>query len=107
MPAILQSVPSGIVQLQAQITPAADHRLLPFGIAELDRHIGGGLRAGALHEATPASCALVDDAAATLFLAGIAAREARKGRCPGALGELPHRPLRAGSRAGRSRPRPT
>lgn len=50
---------------------------MPFGIDALDDHLGcGGLRAGALHEATALTCSLVDDAAATLFLAGIAAREA-------------------------------
>ncbi|KZB93622.1 protein ImuA [Sphingomonas melonis TY] len=57
--------------------PITDYRVLPFGIEEVDGRLGaGGMRAGALHEATAATGALVDDAAATLFLAGIAAREA-------------------------------
>ncbi|TVV76980.1 protein ImuA [Sphingomonas solaris] len=57
--------------------PVTDYRVLPFGIEALDGRLGaGGLRAGALHEATARSDALVDDAATTLFLAGIAAREA-------------------------------
>ena len=36
------------------------------------------MRAGALHEATSTSCSMADEAATTLFLAGIAAREARQ-----------------------------
>lgn len=47
---------------------------LPFGIGKIDRQLAeGGLVAGALHEAAGAE-SLADDAAATLFLAGIAAR---------------------------------
>ena len=49
---------------------------MPFGIASLDARLGGGLRAGALHEAAALAATLADDAATTLFLAGIAAREA-------------------------------
>jgi len=52
-------------------------RCLRFETFEIDSRLAeGGLRAGALHEVTARSCALVDDAAATLFMAGIAAREA-------------------------------
>lgn len=48
---------------------------LPFGVAGLDRRLaGGGIGAAALHEVTAASISLADDAAATLFVAGIAAR---------------------------------
>ncbi|RSV14916.1 protein ImuA [Sphingomonas sp. ABOLF] len=51
---------------------------MPFELAALDSRLaGGGLRAGALHEVAAQTCSLCDDAAATLFLAGIAAREAR------------------------------
>ena len=53
-----------------------DYRVMPFGVAEIDGRLGGGLRAGALHEVAPDSAALADDAVATLFVAGIAAREA-------------------------------
>jgi protein ImuA len=54
-----------------------EHRIMPFGLAELDGRLGGGgLRGGALHEATAQSCSLADDAATTLFLAGVAGREA-------------------------------
>ena len=57
--------------------PTANHRVMPFELAELDARLsGGGLRGGALHEATPHSCSWADDAAATLFLAGVAARAA-------------------------------
>lgn len=52
-----------------------DRRVLPFGIDEMDRRLAGcGVPVGALHELTGASSSLNDDAAATLFGAGIAAR---------------------------------
>jgi protein ImuA len=48
---------------------------LPFGVDELDRRLGpGGLDGGGLHEIAAASPGLGDAAAATLFIAGIAAR---------------------------------
>ena len=48
---------------------------LPFGINELDRRLGaGGIDRAGLHEITAASPTLGDDAAATLFVAGLAAR---------------------------------
>lgn len=48
---------------------------LPFGIADVDSRLaGGGLARGALHEVAGASASLSDDAAATLFAAGIGAR---------------------------------
>lgn len=52
------------------------HRpLLPFGIDLLDRRLAdNGLRCDALHEVTGEGSNWGDDAAATLFLAGIAAR---------------------------------
>jgi len=66
-----------LAQLRSVAEPVTAHRSLPFGVDALDRRLaGGGLRAGAVHEAAPASSSLVDDAAATIFLAGIAAREA-------------------------------
>lgn len=72
------ALPNSIAHLRAIATPMLDYRTMAFGLATLDgRLLGGGLRAGALHEVAPRSCSLVDDAAATLFLAGIAAREAR------------------------------
>lgn len=48
---------------------------LPFGIPALDSRLAdGGLRLDALHEVSAATPELGDDAAATLFMAGIAAR---------------------------------
>jgi protein ImuA len=53
---------------------------LPFGIDEVDgRLAGGGLAIAALHEVAGARPGLSDDAAATLFVAGIAARRAAAG----------------------------
>ncbi len=49
--------------------------MLPFGIGRVDSHLAdGGLRLDALHEVCAATPELGDDAAATLFVAGIAAR---------------------------------
>jgi protein ImuA len=57
---------------------AAAGGVLPFGLAEVDgRLAAGGLALAALHEATPATATLGDEAAATLFLAALAARLAR------------------------------
>ena len=51
------------------------HPLLPFGDAAIDAALpGGGLATAALHEAAGADTGLAADAAATVFLAGIAAR---------------------------------
>jgi len=50
------------------------HAVLPFGVPDIDESLpAGGLAAGALHEVA-GSDALADDAAATVFLAGILAR---------------------------------
>ena len=49
--------------------------VLPFGVGPLDHLLaGGGLDGAGLHEIAGASASLSDDAAATLFAAGIAAR---------------------------------
>jgi protein ImuA len=48
---------------------------LPFGLAAVDARLaGGGLAVAALHEASPAAPDWGDEAAATLFLAALAAR---------------------------------
>ena len=53
--------------------------VMPFGLGPVDRRLAeGGLAVGALHEAAPASSALGDEAAATLFLAAAAARLSRE-----------------------------
>jgi protein ImuA len=83
MPAPLVTSSISTADLRAVAMLSHDYRVLPFGLALLDSRLAGeGLRAGALHEATAATPALVDDAAATLFLAGIAAREARRSGAP-------------------------
>ena len=78
MSAALNSFAPSIAHLRTIATPVTEYRVLPFGVNEIDSRLGaGGLRAEcALHEATAQSAALVNDAATTLFLAGIAAREA-------------------------------
>ncbi|QAY77307.1 ImuA family protein [Sphingosinicella sp. BN140058] len=54
---------------------AGDRECLPFGIESIDARLaGGGLACAALHEVAPDRSGLSDDAAATLFLASIAAR---------------------------------
>jgi protein ImuA len=54
-----------------------DGAVLPFGIAEMDERLAdGGLMLGGLHEVSAATPTLTDDAAATLFAVGIAARAA-------------------------------
>src|SRR3954462_8753097 len=47
---------------------------LPFGIEEVDERLAGGGLAWGLHEAAPATLSPNDEAAATLFLAALAAR---------------------------------
>ncbi len=54
---------------------AGPRECLPFGVDAMDARLaGGGLATAALHEITGARPELSDDAAATLFIAGIAAR---------------------------------
>ena len=54
--------------------------VLPFGVGPIDHLLSaGGLDAGGLHEVAAASASWSDDAAATLFAAGIAARFAAPG----------------------------
>lgn len=67
-----------LAHLKAAIALVVLHRTIPFAVTALDgRRVGGGLRAGSLHEVAARSCSMMDDAAASLFLAGLAAREAR------------------------------
>src|ERR1700749_3897008 len=48
---------------------------LPFGVEAIDSRLAdGGLRLDALHEIAAGTSDMADDCAATLFLAGIAAR---------------------------------
>ena len=58
---------------------AARGPMLPFGLAALDDRLADrGLHGAGLHEIAAATAALSDDAAATLFIAGIAARFASR-----------------------------
>ena len=71
--------PDRIADLRARVAAVAvstaDHGVLPFGVDRIDDRLAlGGLSAGGLHEFTGASSTLADDAAATLFIAGVAAR---------------------------------
>lgn len=69
-----------LAELKARIAApvATGASLLAFGIETIDARLGqGGLDGGGLHEIAAASPTLGDDAAATLFLAGIAARFAQ------------------------------
>ena len=66
-----------LAELKARIAVpvASGAPLLPFGIEAIDTRLGGGgLNGGGLHEVAAASPTLGDDAAATLFVAGAAAR---------------------------------
>src|SRR3569833_2544591 len=66
-----------LAALRAQLALAQSQRgpVLAFGIAALDsRHASEGLDGAGLHEIAGATASLNDDAAATLFAAGIAAR---------------------------------
>ena len=56
---------------------AAARPALPFGIGAVDERLAGGGLLPALHEAAAASAMPGDDAAATLFLAALAARFSR------------------------------
>jgi len=70
-PTLLQSLRDRIAQIEGGVRR---HPSLPFGLDAIDRHLpGGGIAAGALHEVA-GSPELADDAAATIFLAGILAR---------------------------------
>lgn len=70
-----------LAALRAQLALARGERgpVLAFGLEALDeRLVDQGLDGAGLHEIAPATAALTDDAAATLFAAGIAARFADK-----------------------------
>jgi protein ImuA len=74
---------------------------LSFGIAELDDRLArGGLPVAALHEAAPARPTLSDDAAASLFIAAIAARRTRQQKRGTVLWALARRDLFAPALAG-------
>lgn len=73
--------PDPLAELRQQIAqfdaPRRAGGALPFGLAALDDRLADrGLAVGGLHDIAPARPILTEEAAATLFLAGIAARAA-------------------------------
>jgi protein ImuA len=81
MPVPSQSRSDRLAALRAEVRAIESvgagvaHACLPFEVEAIDARLaGGGLATAALHEITGAKLGLSDDAAATLFLAGIAAR---------------------------------
>lgn len=78
------SNPALIAELRARIgatmTASRTGGALPFGIDELDRRIAcGGIDRSGLHEVAASAPHLVDEAATTLFVAGLMARLADGG----------------------------
>ena len=69
----LETLRAQIRAIEASGLAAAAERL-PFGVEAVDRKLGGGLAAAGLHEIAGATRSPGDDAAASLFTAGIAAR---------------------------------
>jgi protein ImuA len=66
-----------LAALRAELAAARHARgpVLEFGVPAIDERLADrGLQMGGLHEVAAASASLTDDAAATLFTAGIAAR---------------------------------
>jgi protein ImuA len=71
----LQALRDAVARVASERGP-----VLPFGVGPLDHLLaGGGLDGAGLHEVAAASASWSDDAAATLFAAGIAARFAAPG----------------------------
>lgn len=73
------SAPDPIAGLRSKVAalaaPVRTSGVLEFGIPEIDARLAaGGIALGALHEVAASAPTLAEDAAATLFLAGIAAR---------------------------------
>ncbi|MES2291478.1 MAG: damage-inducible mutagenesis protein [Pseudomonadota bacterium] len=69
---------TALAELRARIADiegdGRTHEVLPFGVTAIDDHLpSGGIQSGCLHEIA-GSPALADDAAATIFLAGMLAR---------------------------------
>jgi protein ImuA len=81
MPAPSPSRSERLAALRAEVRAiesaggTGERNCLPFGLDAIDRRLaGGGLAMPGLHEVAGAGPRLGDDAAATLFIAGIAAR---------------------------------
>lgn len=79
LPALPGADPLAKLREAVAQTRAVEIPSLPFGIGAMDdRLASGGLDGWRLHEIAAGSSSLNDDAAATLFLAGLAARFAAK-----------------------------
>ena len=74
----LEALRAHVRAIETSVCTGAER--LAFGIPPLDERLSGGLNRAALHEVTGTSSALNDDAAATLFAAGIAAHAGTGGR---------------------------
>jgi protein ImuA len=70
---LLETLRAQVRAIEASCSSVSAERL-PFDIDAVDSKLGGGLSVAALHEVTGANNSLSDDAAASLFTAGIAAR---------------------------------
>jgi protein ImuA len=71
----LSALRAEVRAIECAVTTRGGAGVLPFGVGTVDRRLaGGGLALGALHEAAGAGASLSDEAAATLFVAAIAAR---------------------------------
>lgn len=75
LPALTATDPIAELREAVAQTRAMSGSCLPFGVLAMDdRLASGGLDGAGLHEVAAASSSLNDDAAATLFIAGLAAR---------------------------------
>src|SRR5207253_3297491 len=84
----LDALRAEIRAIERGAAPRAAWPALSFGIEKVDERLAGGGLLPALHEAAAASPAPGDDAAATLFLAALAARVARAADRDGGKGQV-------------------
>ncbi|HYD11234.1 MAG TPA: protein ImuA [Allosphingosinicella sp.] len=78
-PSSLDALRAEIRAIERSAAPAAARPAVPFGLRAVDGRLAAGGLNPALHEAAAASLSAGDDAAATLFLAALAARFSRTG----------------------------
>lgn len=87
-PSPLDALRAEIRAIERNGAVTAARPALPFGIREVDDRLAGGGLAPALHEAAAAGPNAGDDAAATLFLAALAARFSRAAGTAQAPGQV-------------------
>lgn len=75
----LAALRAEISAIERSAFAGANRSCLPFGIDAVDRRLAGGGLATGLHEAAASAFSPNDEAAATLFLAALAARFSRRG----------------------------